>query len=104
MASLDSLTVFVVVGLFGTNAIPHVVQGITGQRHMTPLGADSSAVANVIWGSTNAAVAGVLAWSFRDAISGATLAAAFLAGVALAVGLASFWSAENPQLPWDATD
>ncbi|MDQ2054570.1 hypothetical protein [Halobellus sp. H-GB7] len=104
MATLDSLVVFVVVGLFGTNAIPHFVQGITGKRHMTPFGSDSSAVLNVLWGSVNAAIAGALAWLFRDAISGATLAAAFLAGVALAVGLASFWSAENPRLPWESAD
>jgi len=101
MATLEALLAFVVVGLFGANAVPHFVRGITGQRHMTPFGSDSSAVANVLWGSANAAVAGVLGWLYRDAIAFDTLAAAFLAGVALAVGLASFWSAENPSLPWE---
>jgi len=101
MDSSRNLTVFAVIGLFGTNAIPHLVRGITGQRHMTPFGSDSSARCNVLWGSTNAAVAGGLAWRYRDAIDGLSLATAFAAGVALAVGLASFWSEENPRLPWE---
>lgn len=101
MATLVELAVYTVIGLFATNAIPHFVRGITGQRHMTPFGSDSSAVLNVLWGSANAAVAGVLAWLYRDAIEGATLAVAFVAGVALAVLLASYWSAENPRLPWE---
>lgn len=79
IATLAELVVYAVVGLFATNAIPHFVRGITGRRHMTPFGSDSSAVLNVLWGSANAAVA----------------------GVALAVGLASYWSSENPRLPWE---
>lgn len=50
MATLRELLVFGIVGLFGTNAIPHFVQGITGERHMTPAGDDSSPVLNVAWG------------------------------------------------------
>lgn len=100
MATSVELIVFAVIGLFGTNAIPHFVRGITGQRHMTPFGSESSAVLNVVWGSANAAVAGVLAWLYRDAIEASTLAVAFVAGVVLAVGLASYWSEENPELPW----
>lgn len=100
MATIIELVVFAVIGLIGTNAIPHFVRGITGQRHMTPFGPESSAVLNVVWGAANAAVAGVLAWRYRDAIEASTLAVAFVAGVALAVGLASYWSKENPELPW----
>jgi hypothetical protein len=40
--------VFAVIGLFGTNAIPHFVRGITGQRHMTPFVSESSALLNVL--------------------------------------------------------
>ncbi|MGQ4555478.1 hypothetical protein [Halobellus sp. GM3] len=101
MATLEELLAYVVIGLFGTNAVPHFVQGITGKRHMTPFGSESSAVTNVLWGSANAAVAGVLGWLYRDAVAFETLAVSFVAGVALAVGLASFWSAENPTLPWE---
>lgn len=101
MATVQELVVFAVVGLFGTNAIPHFVKGITGEEHMTPFGSESSAVLNVVWGSVNAAVAGGLAWQYRDAVDASTLAVAFVAGVALAVGLASYWSTENPTLPWE---
>ncbi|ADB62710.1 hypothetical protein Htur_3851 (plasmid) [Haloterrigena turkmenica DSM 5511] len=67
MATLAEFAVYALIGLFATNAIPHVVRGITGRRHMTPFGSDSSAALNVLWGSANAAVAGTLAWTFRDA-------------------------------------
>jgi CHASE2 domain-containing sensor protein len=84
------LVVFAVIGLFGTNAVPHFVKGVMGERHMTPLGPESSAVANAVWGSVNALVAGSLAWVYRDAVEPTTLVVAFVAGTAMAVGLASY--------------
>jgi len=101
MATGIELVVFGVVGLFGTNAIPHFVRGITGQRHMTPFGPESSGVLNVLWGSANTAVAGPLAWVFRDAVEASTLVVAFVTGVVMAVGLTSYWSEENPKLLWE---
>lgn len=92
MPTVKELLVFAAVGLFGTNALPHFVRGITGERHMTPRGPDSSAVSNVLWGSANAAVAGILGWRYRDAVEGTTLATAFVTGVVMALGLASYWS------------
>lgn len=97
MATGTELLAFAVIGLFGTNAIPHFVRGVTGHRHMTPFGPESSAVVNVLWGSANAAVAGALVWTYYDAIGPSTLAVAFVAGVLLAVGLASYWSGEDPR-------
>lgn len=94
MATLIEFAVFVVIGALGTNAIPHFVQGITGQRHQTPAGPDSKPVLNVVWGSANAAIAGVLLWVFRDAIEGATLAVVFVVGVLVAMGLANYWTDE----------
>lgn len=44
---------FFLAGLFGANGIPHFIKGVTGQQHMTPFGKPSSAVTNVIWGTTN---------------------------------------------------
>jgi hypothetical protein len=99
MATRTELIVFAVVGFFGTNAIPHFVQGVTGNRHMTPAGEESHAVLNVIWGSVNAAVAGILGWRYRDAIEGTTLVVAFVAGVGLALGLASYWRDEGSYTP-----
>ncbi|WP_049947972.1 hypothetical protein [Candidatus Halobonum tyrrellensis] len=91
MATPKQLLAFAGVGLFGTNAVPHFVKGVTGERHVSPAGEDSSPETNVLWGSANAAVAGVLAWTHRDAVDRSTLAVAFLTGVAFALGLASYW-------------
>ncbi|GAA0644853.1 hypothetical protein [Salarchaeum japonicum] len=92
MTTLAALAAFAGVGLLGTNSIPHFVQGVTGTRHMTPAGPDSSPVVNVLWGSANFAAAGVLCWQYRDAINATTLAIAFATGVALALALAAYWS------------
>lgn len=43
--------------VFGTNALPHLVKGLTGQPHMTPFQKPSGAVINVLWGTLNLAVA-----------------------------------------------
>ena len=91
MATPVEIVVFAAVDLFGANAVPHFVKGITGERHMTPLGPESSAVANAVWGSVNVLVAGSLAWVYRDAVDPSTLAVAFVTGTAMAVGLASYW-------------
>ena len=40
-------------GMFLTNAIPHLVKGITGQSHMTPFKRVSPAWLNIIWSFVN---------------------------------------------------
>lgn len=52
-------------GVFLANAIPHTVQGISGNRFQSPFGSppgvgESSAIVNVIWGMLNLTVGGVL--------------------------------------------
>jgi hypothetical protein len=52
-------------GAFLANAIPHIVQGICGNRFQTPFASprgvgESSAIVNVIWGFANLAVGGGL--------------------------------------------
>src|SRR5258708_33106789 len=54
---------------FLVNAIPHVVQGVSGNRFQTPFASprgigESSAVLNVIWGFINLAIGGVLPHAF----------------------------------------
>jgi hypothetical protein len=56
-------------GVFLANAIPHVVQGICGNRFQTPFASprgvgESSAVVNVIWGFLNLAIGGALLYIF----------------------------------------
>src|ERR1700716_352554 len=50
-------------GAFLANAIPHIVQGICGNRFQTPFASprgvgESSAIVNVIWGFANLAIGG----------------------------------------------
>jgi hypothetical protein len=52
-------------GAFLANSVPHVVQGISGNRFQTPFASppgvgESSAMINVIWGLFNVAVGGGL--------------------------------------------
>jgi hypothetical protein len=56
-------------GAFLANAIPHIVQGICGNRFQTPFASprgvgESSAIVNVIWGLFNFAVGGGLLHNF----------------------------------------
>jgi hypothetical protein len=52
-------------GAFLTNSIPHLTQGLSGNRFQTPFAAprgvgESSAPVNMIWGLFNLTIAGVL--------------------------------------------
>ncbi len=56
-------------GAFLANSIPHIVQGICGNRFQTPFASprgvgESSATVNVIWGFFNLAVGGTLLYGF----------------------------------------
>jgi hypothetical protein len=88
-------------GIFLFNALPHMVQGICGKRHMTPFSPLSSAVMNVIWGWINI-VLGVLIvkrwWPVDELILwwGSFL----LGGFVISVYLAVFWSNPDARLPW----
>jgi hypothetical protein len=61
-------------GAFLANAIPHIVQGICGNRFQTPFASppgvgESSAMINVIWGLANVAIGGVLLHLFFPSVS-----------------------------------
>jgi hypothetical protein len=83
--------------LFLVNSIPHLVSGLTGQRFPSPFASppgrgNSPAVVNVVWGSANLVIVGLLFWAapipsdwpVADKIIMA--AAAFVTAVGLAVG------------------
>jgi hypothetical protein len=81
-------------GAFLTNAIPHIVQGICGNRFQTPFarprGAESSAVANVLWGFGNLAVGIALFYIFLPQLPPPwpLAAVALIGGLILALYLA----------------
>jgi hypothetical protein len=88
-------------GIFLFNALPHMVQGICGKRHMTPFSPLSSALMNIIWGWINI-VLGVLIvkvwWPVDELVLwwGSFL----LGGFVISVYLAIFWSNPDARLPW----
>jgi len=86
-------------GVLLFNAIPHLVQGICGKRHMSPLAPDSSALANVIWGWINLVLGVLLAWNWANWSTSAWLAFG-AGGFGISVYLAIFWSNPNARLPW----
>ena len=99
-----------IAGAVAANAIPHLVKGITGERHMTPFGRKSSAPVNVAWAFLNIVVAllllqlasrrGVFSLPAAGELAGPWLMA-FLAGAfATALVLAIFWSDPDARLPW----
>ena len=101
---------YFLAGFFAWNGLPHIVKGITGQKHMTPFAKVSSPVVNVLWGFVNVIITlyllgiasgmGGLTLPWDANLSGMNLIA-FLAG-ALIVGvyLANFWSNPKAKLPW----
>ncbi len=88
-------------GMFLFNAIPHLVQGICGKRHMTPFSQKTSPVINVIWGWANLLV-GI--WLFTNLdikmMTGSIITAFLLGGFLISLFLSIFWSDPNARLPW----
>ena len=105
-----SLLWYFLAGFFAANGIPHIVKGITGQKHMTPFKRVSPAPLNVVWGFANAIIAlyllglasesGGLVPPWSAGLEGITLWA-FLAGAFTCdLYLGYFWSNPNARLPW----
>lgn len=92
-------------GMFLTNGVPHFVSGAMGKSHMTPLGKESSAVVNVVWGFINFLLG---MWLFN--LSGGTLreifsfdifSLSFLAGsLFMAINDGKLFSNPNASFPW----
>ena len=97
-------------GAAAANAIPHLVKGICGERHMTPFARSSSPAVNVLWAFINVVVAllllelavgrGFFSLPGATELAGPSLVA-FLAGAFVtALFLAIFWSDPEARLPW----
>lgn len=92
-------------GMFLANGLPHFVSGIMGKSHMTPLGKESSAVVNIVWGFIN--ILGGM-WLFnatgatiRQVFSFDMLSISFLAGVLfMAIADGKLFSNPNAAFPW----
>ncbi len=92
-------------GMFITNGVPHFVSGIRGDKHMTPLAKDSSAMVNVVWAYVNFVI-GI--WLFKA--SGASLNDIFMLDTysivfilgSFFMGVSAAWLFSNPnaRFPW----
>ena len=110
MSARVQLLLDLVAGGLTANAIPHLVKGITGERHMTPFGRRSSPVVNVAWAFVNILLAllvlqlasrrEIFALPAAGELTGPNLLAFLVGALITAVGLALFWSDPNARLPW----
>lgn len=101
---------YFLAGFTAFNAIPHLVKGITGQKHMTPFAKVSSPVMNVCWAFANVIMAlfffglasggGMLVLPWNAYLEGMNLIAVLAGGFACAAYLANFWSNPKARLPW----
>lgn len=101
---------YFLAGFFAWNGVPHIVKGITGQKHMTPFAKVSSPVTNVIWGFVNVIITlwllgmasgmGGLTLPWDARLSGMNLWAFLTGALVVGVYLANFWSNPKNKLPW----
>jgi hypothetical protein len=79
-------------GMFLANSLPHLIAGIQGNTHMTPLAKNSSALVNVVWGSVNFVLG---AWIFNA--SGGNLAEVLSMN---SFSISFLFSNPNAKFPW----
>ena len=101
---------YFLAGFFAWNGVPHIVKGITGQKHMTPFSKVSSPVVNVVWGFFNVvAMLFILGLATEDGglvppwnadLEGMNLLAFLVGAFVVGVYLANFWSNPKAKLPW----
>ena len=97
MAAIEALA----SGAFIFNAIPHIVQGICGKKHMTPFARISSPAINVVWGWINLFVGlGFLKHAMSMPWSITTYACFVIGGFLTSFFLALFWTNPDARLPW----
>ena len=80
------------------NSIPHIVKGVIGEKHMTPIHKPSSPTLNIIWGMINA-VAGfyLLNWALLMTITRPLADIVFIAGATLAGIFLSRFFGNDPE-------
>lgn len=101
---------YFLAGFAALNAIPHLVKGITGQKHMTPFARVSSPVLNIVWSFVNiiltllflglASGNGTFVTPWNANLTGTNLVVFLVGGFVCAAYLAYFWSNPKARLPW----
>ena len=96
-----TIIIFLLIGMFAFNGIPHLVKGITGQDHMTPFAQKSGPEINAIWGNINLIIAWSL-WYFVK-MDGSDLVkwiSFLVGGLIISINLANFWKNPDNKMPW----
>jgi hypothetical protein len=100
---MNSLTAFF-GGMFLFNAIPHLVKGIAGDKHMTPFKRVSSPLLNIFWSFSNIVVAIlILGFTPEGGVAipkGNDFWIFLLGGFVLSLTAAKLFGGPNPRLPW----
>jgi len=96
-----STIVCIIAGTFVFNAVPHIVKGICGEKHMSPFGRQSAPWINVLWGWFNLILGAIFAvytgfpeWNTCNWIEFS------IGGIVTSIGLAIFWANPDAKLPW----
>lgn len=99
------LLLYFLAGFTLTNGIPHLVKGITGEKHMTPFKRVSPALLNIVWAYANFII-GIWILSYLGAsvdnlimMDGRSLSF-WLGSFLLALSAAKLFSNPNARLPW----
>lgn len=99
--------VYFVAGAFLINSVPHVVQGISGNKFQTPFASppgvgESPALINLLWGFFNIAVGGGLLHYFWPPVLPPPLSicmAGFLGALVMALWLGKHFSSVRSEAP-----
>ncbi|PIS09005.1 hypothetical protein COT75_04050 [Candidatus Beckwithbacteria bacterium CG10_big_fil_rev_8_21_14_0_10_34_10] len=91
-------------GMFLFNALPHLIKGITGDKHMTPFKRISSPILNILWSFTNIVlVVLILGFDTNGALNfpkGMNFWIFLLGGFSLSLTAAKLFDGPNARLPW----
>lgn len=82
-------------GMFLFNALPHLIKGIAGDKHMTPFKRVSSPTLNVFWAFLNIVFA-----VYIMGLSSDNLWAFLFGGFLLSLTAAKLFAGPNARLPW----
>ena len=81
----------IVIGFFFSNGMPHFIAGAAGKRFRSPLGPNSTARVNLVWGLTNFVLGTALVlWQSPTPDWQSFLLAYWVVGAMIGVGISHF--------------
>lgn len=91
-------------GMFLFNSIPHLIKGITGEKHMTPFKRVSSPILNIVWSFSNIILSVlILGFDSNGALNipiGINFWSFLAGGLSLSLTAAKLFGNPNARFPW----